>query len=73
MNDDKIFTLSQYRDYLLSNSYSEEIASQVVNLKIKHSVLGIISKDDRPASQRKTVVHELISHLNRCHNLDCNF
>lgn len=66
MKDDSIFTLSEYRDYLLSNDYSEEIATQIVNLKIKHSVIGILGKDNRPASPRKTVVHDLISHLNRC-------
>lgn len=69
MKDDQIFSLSDYRNYLISSSYPEEITTKIVNLKIKHSVLGILGKDDRVANKKKTVVRDLIEHLDSCFKL----
>lgn len=69
MKDDQIFSLNDYRDYLIRSDYPEELATKIVNLKIKHSVLGIIGKDDRVANKKKTVVRDLIEHLDSCLNL----
>jgi len=66
MKDDTIFSLSEYKNYLLENDYEDDIAVKVVNLKIKHSVLGIIGRDDKPASTKKMVVRDLLEHLNKC-------
>ena len=66
MELDKVFTLNEYKSYLLKNDYTEELATVVVNLKIKYSVLGILGKDDKPASKKKLVVKDLLSHLDSC-------
>jgi len=66
MKDDRIFTLHEYKNHLIANEYSEEVTSKIVSLKVKHSVLGIIGKDDKPASKKKIVVQDLLDHLARC-------
>lgn len=70
MKDDKIFTLHEYKSHLIDSDYSEEVACEIVSLKVKHTVLGIIGKDDRPASKKKIVVQDLLDHLNRCFSLN---
>ena len=69
MGEDRILSLSEYRSLLVGMDYEDSAVNLVVNLKIKHSVLGIIGKDDRPASKRKVTVNDLIEHINRCYNI----
>jgi hypothetical protein len=66
MRDDRIFTLQEYKNYLIDNEYSEELTARIVSLKVKHTVIGVLGKDDRPASKKKMVVHDLIEHLSKC-------
>jgi len=72
MRDDKIFTVAEYRDYIIEVSgenYDENLTNQLVSLKIKSTILGVLGKDNRPASKKKIVVIDIIAHLNRCLDL----